>query len=209
MAVSFDAAFKECPLVAVLRGLTPREAVEIGAALVDAGFRIMEVPLNSPQPFDSIRLLQDTFGDDALIGAGTVLSAAQVEQVARAGGRLIVSPHFDADVVRMSVAQGLTPLPGAATPTEVFAAQAAGANAIKLFPAEMITPQAVRALRAVVPRTLKLLAVGGITPELIPAYMEAGADGFGTGSALYAPGRDAHAVGERARAFVAAVRSST
>jgi 2-dehydro-3-deoxyphosphogalactonate aldolase len=204
MAVTLDQALAACPLVAILRGLTPEEAESIGRALVGAGFRVIEVPLNSPRALESIRRLAEAFGRDALIGAGTVLSEAEVEAVAQAGGRLVVSPHLDPVVVGTAVARGLVPMPGVVTPSEIFAARALGATAVKLFPAEMIPPQAVKALRAVVPRDQKLLPVGGLTPERIPAYRDAGADGFGLGSALYRPGSVAQEVAASARAFVAA-----
>lgn len=204
MAVTLDQALAACPLVAILRGLTPEEAESIGRALVGEGLRIIEVPLNSPRPFESIRRLAEAFGRDALIGAGTVLGEAEVEAVAQAGGRLVVSPHLDPVVVATAVARGLVPMPGVLTPSEIFAARALGATAVKLFPAEMIPPPAVKALRAVVPRDQKLLPVGGITPDRIPAYRDAGADGFGLGSALYRPGSAAHEVSASARAFVAA-----
>ncbi len=207
MAVTFDDALDACPLIAILRGIRPEEAQAIGQALLDAGLRIIEVPLNSPHPTESIRRLQSAFGDKAVIGAGTVLARDDVEAVAASGGTLIVSPHFDADVVRSAIEHGLTPLPGVMTPSELFAARALGAQAVKLFPAEMIPPQAVKALRAVVPRKQRLLPVGGVTSDNIPAYRDAGADGFGIGSALYAPGRSAADVAARARAFVRAVRS--
>lgn len=204
MAVTFEDALAACPLVAILRGVEPEQAEMVGEALIEAGLRIIEVPLNSPRPAESIRRLQSAFGEKAVIGAGTVLTRDDVAAVAAAGGRLIVSPHFDADVVRGAIERGLTPLPGVVTPSELFAARALGARAVKLFPAEMIGPQAVKALRAVVPRDQMLLPVGGITPENIPAYCEAGANGFGIGSALYAPGRSVAEVAERARVFVAA-----
>lgn len=207
MAVTFDDALDACPLVAILRGIEPEQAEAVGQALLDAGLRIIEVPLNSPHPAESIRRLQSAFGDKAVIGAGTVLTREDVELVAAIGGRLIVSPHFDADVVRSTIERGLTSLPGVMTPSELFAARALGAQAVKLFPAEMIPPQAVKALRAVVPRAQKLLPVGGITPDNIAAYRAAGADGFGIGSALYAPGRSADDVGERARLFMRALRT--
>ncbi len=204
MALTLDQALRTCPLVAILRGLTPDEAVPVGQALIDAGFRIIEVPLNSPEPLDSIRRLENQFGAQALVGAGTVLSQEDVDAVARAGGRLVVSPHFDPAVVRAALTRGLVPMPGVVTPSEIFAARALGAHAVKLFPAEMIGPQVVKALRAVIPREQKLLPVGGITPVNIPAYREAGADGFGIGSALYQPGRSPAEVAQAARAFVRA-----
>ncbi len=205
--MTFDEALAACPLIAILRGVRPEEVESIGCSLVEAGFRLIETPLNSPDPIESIRRLRSAIGGTAVIGAGTVLTLEELEQVASAGGELIVSPHFDGEIVRHALARGLTPLPGVLSPSELFAARALGARAVKLFPAEIIPPQAVKALRAVVPRDQKLLVVGGVTPENISAYREAGADGFGVGSALYAPGRSAAEVGERARAFVHAAAS--
>ena len=192
------------PLVAILRGVLPEEVVGVGRALVDAGFAIIEVPLNSPRPLESVRRLHDAFGDDALIGAGTVMTAAQVRDVADAGGRVIVMPHGDAEVVRAAKAAGLACMPGIATPTEGFAALANGADALKLFPAEMLAPAVLRAMRSVFPGETRILPVGGITPDTMAEYVAAGASGFGLGSALYRKGQDAESVGANARAFVAA-----
>ncbi|MDQ6634531.1 MAG: 2-dehydro-3-deoxy-6-phosphogalactonate aldolase [Gemmatimonadota bacterium] len=190
------------PLLAILRGVTPDDVVAIGEALADEGFVIIEVPLNSPNPLESIRRLARALGDRLLIGAGTVTSAAQVEDVKRAGGRLIVSPHFDVAVVRSAKASSLACIPGIATPSEGFAALANGADALKLFPAELVTPTVLRALRSVFPTNTKFLPVGGITPDAMPPYVAAGAAGFGLGSALYRAGDSAAAVGESARRFV-------
>nr|WP_199045244.1 2-dehydro-3-deoxy-6-phosphogalactonate aldolase [Dyella sp. ASV24] len=195
------------PLVAILRGLTPDEAVDIGRVLVDAGFRMLEVPLNSPQPFESIRRMVDALGDDTLIGAGTVLDPAHVTKVADAGGRLIVMPHADAHVIRAAKQAGLYCVPGVATPTEAFAALAAGADALKLFPAEQASPAVLKAWRAVLPKDLAVLPVGGIAPDTMGPWLAAGANGFGIGSALYAPGRSASDVAARARAFADGWRS--
>jgi len=189
------------PLVAILRGLTPDESVDIGRALADAGFRMLEVPLNSPQPFESIRRMVDALGSDYLIGAGTVLDPADVERVAAAGGRLIVMPHADVAVIRAAKQAGLYCVPGVATPTEAFAALAAGADALKLFPAEQSSPAVLKAWRAVLPKDLAVLPVGGIAPDTMGPWLAAGANGFGIGSALYAPGRPASDVATRARAF--------
>ena len=197
------------PLVAILRGLRPPEALDIGNALVGAAFRVIEVPLNSPEPFESIRLLTAQLGEQCLIGAGTVLQPEQVTQVAAAGGRLIVMPHADVRVIAAAKRAGMYCVPGVATPTEAFAAIQAGADAIKLFPAELLTPPVLKAWRAVMPRDLPMLPVGGITPENMAPYVAAGADGFGLGSALYAPGRDADDVARRARAFAQAWQSSS
>ena len=195
------------PLVAILRGLRPDEATGIGAALIEAGFVAIEVPLNSPEPLTSIERLARAFGDRALIGAGTVLAAEAVEQVAAAGGRLIVMPHGDPAIIGAAKANGLLCTPGVATPTEALAALRAGADALKLFPAETLPAAAVKAWRAVLPKDSWLLPVGGITPEIMAPYRTAGADGFGLGSALYRPGTSATAVARSAHTFVAAWRA--
>ena len=194
----------ELPLIAILRGIAPDEAVPVGLALAEAGFRIIEVPLNSPQPLRSIELLARALGSHCLVGAGTVMSAAQVAAVEQAGGRLIVMPHCDPAVIRAAKAQGLCCAPGVATPTEGFAALAAGADALKLFPAELLSPPVLKALRAVFPSDTLFLPVGGITPQNLAAYAAAGASGFGLGSALYKPGLAIGQVQANARAFVEA-----
>lgn len=195
----------QCPLVAILRGITPDQAEAIGDALIEAGLRIIEVPLNSPDPLESVARLARQFGDDALIGAGTVLDPADVIRVAEAGGQLIVSPNTDAQVIRAACAAGMLSAPGYFTPSEAFAALDAGAHALKLFPAEAASPAVVKAQRAVLPANVPLIVVGGITPDKIAAYRAAGASGFGLGSALFAPGLSPGDVATRARAFVAAV----
>ena len=192
------------PLVAILRGLTPDEAVATGRAIVDAGFRMLEVPLNSPRPIDSIAKLAAALGDDVLVGAGTVMTPANVAAVADAGGRLIVMPHADTMVIRAAKAAGLLCVPGVATPTEAFAALDAGADALKLFPAEQSAPAVLKAWRAVLPHGLPVMPVGGITPENMAPWLAAGASGFGIGSALYAPGRTLEETSRRARAFAQA-----
>jgi 2-dehydro-3-deoxyphosphogalactonate aldolase len=194
------------PLIAILRGITPAEAVPVGQALAEAGFRIIEVPLNSPQPLLSIESLARELGGRCLVGAGTVMSAAQVDEVARAGGRLIVMPHGDAQVIRAAKARSLWCAPGIATPGEGFAALAAGADALKLFPAELLTPPVVKSLRAVFPPQVLFLPVGGITPHSMAAYAAAGSSGFGLGSALYKPGLTVEKVKANAQAFVLAWR---
>lgn len=194
-----------CPLAAILRGVEPDEVVAIGAALVEAGFRVIEVPLNSPNPLESIRRLARDFGDKALIGAGTVLDPASIQGIAEAGGRLIVMPHAGETVVRAAKSRGLLAVPGFATPTEAFAMLEAGADALKLFPAEASGPPVLKAMRAVLPKTVPVLPVGGITPEKMPGYLEAGAAGFGLGSALYKPGMNAEEVAGNARRFVEAL----
>jgi 2-dehydro-3-deoxyphosphogalactonate aldolase len=192
------------PLIAILRGVGPDEAIAVGEALVGAGFRAIEVPLNSPEPLKSIAALASAFGERALIGAGTVLDPADVERIADAGGGLIVMPHADLAIVRTAKAQGLACVPGVATPTEAFGALAAGADALKLFPAEALPPAVVKAWRAVLPATTWLLPVGGITPERMAPYLAAAANGFGLGSALYQPGLAPAEVAARAKAFTAA-----
>jgi 2-dehydro-3-deoxyphosphogalactonate aldolase len=204
-AYSLAQAMAQLPLIAILRGLTPAEAPAIGEALVSSGFAIIEVPLNSPEPLQSIAELTQQF-PQTLIGAGTVLNAQQVKDVHAAGGRLVVAPNFNPAVVAQALALNMVVLPGVATPTEAFAALDAGAHGLKLFPAEMITPVTVKALRAVLPKTAPLMPVGGITPENMAAYLAAGASGFGLGSALYAPGKSAQAVQQQAQAFVRAFK---
>ena len=203
--ISLEAALAACPLIAILRGITPGEASGIGEVLCEAGFRVIEVPLNSPDPCRSIATLAGRFGDRALIGAGTVMTPADVAAVATAGGRLVVMPHSDPAVIAAARAAGLACVPGVATPTEAFAALAAGADALKLFPGELITPPVVKALRAVLPRSVRLVPVGGISAANISAYRAAGADAFGIGSTLYAPGRSAAAVAAEARRLIAAL----
>ena len=203
----FEASADALPLVAILRGITPDEAEAVASALHGAGFRLIEVPLNSPQPFDSIARIRRALPDDTLVGAGTVLNLDDVQRLADAGGELVVMPHADTAVIRAAKAAGLLCVPGVATPTEAFAALAAGADALKLFPAEMITPAVVKAMRAVLPRQMRLLPVGGITPEGMGSYVQAGANGFGLGSALYAPQTPAAEVAKRARRFVDAWRA--
>ncbi|MDP4771174.1 MAG: 2-dehydro-3-deoxy-6-phosphogalactonate aldolase [Limnohabitans sp.] len=198
-------AMAQLPLIAILRGLPPAEAPAIGEALVRSGFAIIEVPLNSPEPLQSIATLTQQF-PQSLIGAGTVLNVQQVKEVHAAGGRLVVAPNFNPAVVAQALALNMVVLPGVATPTEAFAALDAGAHGLKLFPAEMITPATVKALRAVLPKTAALMPVGGITPDNMAAYLAAGASGFGLGSALYAPGRSAQAVQQQAQAFARAFK---
>lgn len=195
-------AMQACPLVAILRGIRPEEAAAIGQTLYQAGFRLIEVPLNSPQPFDSIAAMRAVLPADCLLGAGTVIDPDDCARVREAGGQIIVMPHSDAAVIRRAKAEQLFCLPGVATPTEAFAALAAGADALKLFPAEQLGPQVLRAWRAVL--RAPLLPVGGITPQNLADFAAAGASGFGLGSALYKPGLSADEVGARARDFVTA-----
>lgn len=192
------------PIIAILRGLHPDEAVEIGEALFAAGVRMIEVPLNSPDPLDSIRLLAGAFGGEALIGAGTVLSPEAVDNVAEAGGRLMVAPNSDPRVIARAIERGLTPMPGFATPGEAFVAIGAGARRLKLFPAGSFGPAYLSAVREVLPGDAEIWAVGGARAGNLGDWMSAGAAGFGVGGGLYRPGDSAETVGERARALVAA-----
>ncbi len=174
----------DCPLVAILRGVTPDEAVPVAATLLDAGFCIIEVPLNSPQPFESIEKISAEFGDSALIGAGTVTTPEEVEQVHKAGGKLIFSPNCNLDVIKKTKQLDMVSMPGCCTPSEAFVALQGGADAIKFFPADIVTPSAVKAIRAVLP-PIPLLAVGGINNSNMLDYLQAGINGFGIGSSLY------------------------
>lgn len=203
----FSAALRELPLVGILRGIGPHEAVAVGEALCAAGWRLIEVPLNSPDPLRSIAAMANAF-PQALVGAGTVLTVEQVRDVHAAGGALAVSPNFDAHVVREAVRLGMVCLPGVMTPTEAFAALQAGAHGLKLFPAEMIFPAVVKALRAVLPEEIPVFPVGGITPANMAAYRAAGASGFGIGSALFKPGMTPAETGAAAREFIAASRGT-
>ncbi|MGV6395457.1 2-dehydro-3-deoxy-6-phosphogalactonate aldolase [Pseudomonas caspiana] len=196
-------------LIAILRGLRPEEAPAIGDALYKAGFRVIEVPLNSPQPYDSIRLLRQSLPADCLIGAGTVLTAQQVNLVKEAGGQVIVMPHSDPKVLRAAKAAGLFLSPGVATPTEAFAALDEGADVLKLFPAEQMSPAVVKAWLAVLPVGTVLIPVGGITPDNMSVFLEAGVKGFGLGSGLFKPGMSAADVAERASAYVGAWKQLT
>jgi 2-dehydro-3-deoxyphosphogalactonate aldolase len=200
----FRASFGACPLVAIIRGVTPEEVEAVGQAIYDAGIRIIEVPLNSPRPLDSIRRLAARFEGRALIGAGTVLRPEQVAEVAAAGGRIIVSPSTYQATIEATVAAGLVSAPGYFTPSEAFAAVRAGAHLLKLFPAEAAPPAVVKAQRAVLPPEIPLLVVGGVSPDKMAAYRAAGADGFGLGSALYRPGQRPEEVAAQAAAFVGA-----
>jgi 2-dehydro-3-deoxyphosphogalactonate aldolase len=198
----FESARASLPLVAILRGLRPEEAVAMGAALAGAGWTLIEVPLNSPRPLESIAALAAS-QPQALVGAGTVLTVDEVRQVHAAGGQMVVSPNFNPEVVREAVRLGMLSLPGVITPSEAFAALAAGAHALKLFPAEMISPAVLKALRAVLPASVPLLPVGGISAHNMGPWRAAGASGFGIGSALYKPGDSVQTVQAQARAFAA------
>lgn len=196
-----------CPLVAILRGVKPDEVEDIAAALEASGIAIVEVPLNSPDPLESIARLARSFGDRMLIGAGTVMSPSAALQVAQAGGRLIVTPHAAVDVVRAAKGLGMIACPGMATPTEAFACLDAGADALKLFPAEAATPAVLRAMQAVLPAGTMVLPVGGIGPGNMAAWRAAGAAGFGIGSSIYQPGDTAETVAAKARALLSALAS--
>ena len=200
----FAAANAALPLVAILRGIRPEEAEAAAHCLFDAGFRLIEVPLNSPDPFTSIATMRRVLPMDALVGAGTVLSAAQMQQLKDCGGELAVMPHADTALIRQAKQLGMLCVPGVVTPTEAFAALDAGADALKLFPAELVTPPILKAIRVVLPKGTRLLPVGGITPDNMKPYRDAGAAGFGLGSALYSPGISTAELAQRAGAFVAA-----
>ena len=207
LLAKFQFHMDSLPLVAILRGLKPEEALAVGQALVNAGFHILEVPLNSPDPLRSLQILSAAF-PNALLGAGTVTTAQQVRDIKAAGGQLIISPHLNDNVVCEAVNLGLVSLPGVATPSEAFRALALGAHGLKLFPAEMISPVVVKSMRAVLPKEVKLIPVGGIGIHNMADYRKCGASGFGIGSALFAPGKSAEAVGISAAAFVQAWRKA-
>jgi len=201
MSTRLSAALAKLPLVAILRGVTPHEAADIAEALLEEDFEFIEIPLNSPEPLKSIAAVRRMAPPRVYVGAGTVLTPAQVEAVAGAGGDLIVTPNTNPQVIARAKSLGLVAMPGAATPSEAFAALAAGADAVKAFPAEMVTPSVVKAWAAVLPKSTAILPVGGITPDTMAPYVKAGAAGFGLGSALYKPGDSAHAVRDKAAAF--------
>jgi 2-dehydro-3-deoxyphosphogalactonate aldolase len=196
----------QCPLVAIIRGVTPDEAEAVGEAIHDSGIRMIEVPLNSPDPLESIARLAARFGDRMLVGAGTVLATDDVAKVQDAGGRLVVSPSTNADVIAATAAAGLVSCPGYFTASEGFEALAAGATALKLFPAEGASPSVLKAQLAVLPRGVTVIVVGGIKPESMPPWQDAGAAGFGLGGGLYQPGQSAEETAKKARAYVAALR---
>ena len=200
----FETALQHLPLVAILRGLTPTEAEPVAHTLYQAGFRLIEVPLNSPDPFTSIARIRQCLPDDALVGAGTVLEASDVSRLQAIGGELVVMPHADTSVISAAKALGLISMPGIVTPTEALAALKAGANALKLFPAELVTPAIMKAMRPILPKGTRLFPVGGITPDTMAPFLATGASGFGLGSALYSPGVSLAQLSRQAECFVAA-----
>jgi 2-dehydro-3-deoxyphosphogalactonate aldolase len=199
----FKRYLDQCPLIAIIRGVTPAEAEAIGEAIYDAGIRIIEVPLNSPDPLESIARLAAKLGERALIGGGTVLQPEKVEEVKAVGGRLIVAPNTNVEVIAATAAAGLVSCPGYFTPSEAFAALDAGATALKLFPAEGATPAVLKAQRAVLPKHVSVIVVGGVKPDNMQPWLEAGANGFGLGGGLYQPGQSVSQTAEKARAYVA------
>lgn len=201
--MKIDEALAQCGIIAITRGLTPGEALEVGAALYDAGIRIVEVPLNSPDPFTSIARLAAAFKDRMIVGAGTVLSPPDVDALKQHGGTLCVSPDANPEVIARAVSLGLDPVPGVFTPTEAFAAIRAGARHLKLFPAEAANPATLRAWKAVLPKHMQVIPVGGVTPANMRDWIAAGAAGFGVGSNLYKPGKSLTAIAADAAAFVA------
>jgi 2-dehydro-3-deoxyphosphogalactonate aldolase len=204
MKMQIENYLDQFPLIAIFRGVTPDEVVSVAEGVVDAGFRILEVPMNSPRPMESIALLAERF-PDLLVGGGTVMSPDDAIAIAQAGGKLVLMPHSDPAVVRQAKQSGLLCVPGVATPTEAFAALANGADALKLYPAEQIVPAVVKAWRAVMPSGHRLLPVGGIRPDTMADYLRAGANGFGLGSALYRQGMSASEVARNAKAFAQAL----
>jgi 2-keto-3-deoxy-6-phosphogluconate aldolase len=206
--MNLEQALASCNLVAILRGIRPDEVEAVGEVLIEAGWRIIEVPLNSPDPLKSIEALVKRFGDQALIGAGTVLSPAQVADVAATGAKVIISPNANPAVIKASRQADMVSLPGVATPTEAFAAIEAGASGIKAFPAEAIPPHVIKAWKAVLPKDIPVLAVGGVTPDNMADFVKAGAAGFGIGSSLYKPGADVASVKAQAIRFIAAMKAA-
>lgn len=190
------------PFIAITRGIQPTEAASYGQVLVEMGFRLLEVPLNSPDPYHSIKLMSDNLGKQAITGAGTVTEVNQIALIKEAGGTLVISPHCDPDIIRAAIAADMTPIPGVATPTEAMTAIKAGASALKLFPAESITPSVVKAMRAVLPTQIALIPVGGIIPSNWQQYHTAGANGFGLGSSLYKAGDSIEQVKRKGMQFV-------
>lgn len=200
----FEAALAQCPLIAILRGIQTNEALAVGQTLYEAGFRVIEIPLNSPTPVDSIRALRDGLPEDCVVGAGTVMSPQACTEVAAAGGQIVVMPHSDPEVIRAAKSARMACCPGVATPTEAFAALAVGADVLKMFPAEQLGVPVLKAWRAVMPGTIRLVPVGGITPQNMAPFVAAGASGFGLGSALYKPGKSIADIERDAQAFIRA-----
>lgn len=206
--MTLDDAIAKLPLIAVLRGITPEEAEPVGEALLGAGFTVMEVPLNSPRPYRSIRIQAENFGSDAIVGAGTVLHAEQVSRVANSGGRIVVSPNLNEEVVRATKRLGLISIPGVFTPSEAFRALDAGADGLKLFPGDGMSPAVVKAMRAVLPKGTRLFVTGGVSLGNIGEWMKGGVDGLGIGSALYKPGKSVGDITSDAAAFCEATVSA-
>ena len=202
--MKLEDALEACGIVAILRGVTPDEVIAVSQTLYDAGIRVVEVPLNSPEPFVSIEKLSKTFADKMVVGAGTVLSVQEVNVLKAHGGEISVSPDCNEEVIARAVALGMEPLPGVFTPTEAFAAIHAGAKHLKLFPAEMASPATIKAWKAVLPKHVKIYAVGGVTPENMGDWLSAGASGFGIGSSLYKPGTSMAKISESAHSLVSA-----
>jgi len=201
LKAQWDDALATLPLVAILRGLRPDEALGVGEMLIQAGFKVLEVPLNSPDPFDSIQAMAQAFKGRAIVGAGTVLKVADVERLAEVGGQICISPNTNADVIHAAKAQGLISFPAFFTATEAFAAIDAGADALKLFPAELAGPSGLKALKAVLPKTMPVFPVGGVTADNMDTYLDVGAKGFGIGTAVFKPGDSADVVFKKAKAF--------
>jgi 2-dehydro-3-deoxyphosphogalactonate aldolase len=202
--MNFDQAAKDCGIIAILRGVSPAEVLDVTAALYGAGIRIVEVPLNSPEPFTSIEKLAKTYEGKMVVGAGTVLSVQDVQMLKNHGGQISVSPDCNQDVIARAVALGLEALPGVFTPTEAFAAIRAGAKNLKLFPAECASPATIKAWKAVLPKHVQIHAVGGVTPDNMAQWLAVGAGGFGIGSSLYKPGMSLEAISDSAKKLVAA-----
>ena len=205
--IEWKTVFNALPYIAILRGLTPENAIQIIGALHDAGFRAVEIPFNSPEPLKSLESAVARFGDDLLLGGGTVLTSEDVTSIYNAGGRFVVSPNSNHNVIKTTKSFGMVSIPGVSTPSEAFAAVNAGADALKLFPAENLPPVVVKAWRAVLPENLWLLPVGGITPALVAPYLAAGANGFGLGSSLFQNHWSKNEVVRSAEMFVSAYRS--
>jgi 2-dehydro-3-deoxyphosphogalactonate aldolase len=202
----FDESFRTMPLIAILRGVTPTESEHIVGAIIESGIRMVEIPLNSPEPFASIERAARRFSGEAVIGAGTVLTPENVERVAEAGADIVVSPNFDGAVVRKSKMLDLISVPGVMTPSEAFAAIAAGADVLKFFPGELLALPAIRAYAAVLPKHIPIVLVGGVTAESVKTFANSPVSGFGVGSSLYKPGMSLSEVSERAKSFVEAMR---